>query len=349
MSSENANTIHRKSLLHSQKLRIALVLCAISTSVILVFALRVMLGDPLVRTGDLALLLQGEDVPHLHFIVFNHRLPAATVGVLAGISFGISGAIFQTLLRNPLASPDVIGVSFGASAATVLAMTIFAIQGLALFGISIAGALITTTLVLGISRGQGGRFILIGIGVAAALQATITFVLSRADVRIAQDALHWMVGSLNTSTWERAVILSSCLIFLLCLVALFASRLSILELGDDVATSLGVRAVKSRIVLIVLAVVINAVAVAVTGPISFIAFLSGPIARFLLSRAFRKRCPLGAFLWASSAIGALLVLCADLAAHTLIPVSVPAGIVTGFIGAPFLLVLLVKSPQLRNE
>ncbi|TBW20880.1 iron ABC transporter permease [Arcanobacterium bovis] len=308
-----------------------------------------MLGDPLVRTGDLALLINGNDIPSLHFIVFEHRLPTAIVGVLAGISFGVSGAIFQTLLRNPLASPDIIGVSFGASAATVLAITLFAIQGITLFGISIVGAVCSAGLVLWISRGHGSRFILVGIGVAAALQATITFALSRTDVRLAQDALHWMIGSLSTSTWERAIILSCCLIVLFGTVALFASRLEILELGDDVATSLGVRSSRSRTTLILLAVAINAVSVAVTGPISFIAFLSGPIARIILRVAIDRHCSAGVFMYTSGAVGAFLVLFSDLVGQTLTPVAIPAGVITGLIGAPFLLVLLMKNTHLRNE
>ena len=311
---------------------------------------RVMFGDPLVRTGDLRLILGGANLPGLTYIVEQVRAPAAVVGALAGCAFGISGTLFQTLLRNPLASPDVIGVSYGATAAVVIAMLVFGVQGLGLSLVAVLGGAVSAGVVLWVARGSGARFVLVGIGVAAALQAVISFLLTRSSVRSAQQALQWMVGSLNAATWERAGILAAPLAVLVVPTVLLISRLEILELGDDMATALGVRTAVVRSALVALGVALSAVAVAVTGPIAFVAFLAGPLARMVLGPVLRGRLPLGVLLPAAALVGACLVVAADLAGSVLFgDTDLPAGIITGLIGAPFLLWLLARSPRLRGE
>ncbi|WP_124054592.1 FecCD family ABC transporter permease [Arcanobacterium ihumii] len=325
-------------------------LLGLTTAVGLIFFLRIILGDPLVRTGDLALIIQGNDVPVLSFVVLEHRLPAATVGLLVGIALGISGTIFQTLLRNPLASPDVIGVSYGASTAAIIAITLFSAQETTIFGSALLGALLSTLLVLWVSRGRGGAFILVGIAISAALQGAISFLLSRSDIHVAQDALRWMIGSLNGSTWERAQILTLSIVVLIFLLAFFLSHLKILELGNETATSLGLNPSFSTLALILIAVCFNAFSVAVTGPISFVALLSGPIAQYLIKAIFHTGIPRAYTFITSGLIGALIVLLADLLGQSMFPeVRLPAGVITGIIDTPFLLTLLIKNPQLRRE
>ncbi|MGP9538482.1 FecCD family ABC transporter permease [Brachybacterium sp. AOP43-C2-M15] len=309
---------------------------------------RVLVGTPMVPLDQALRVIGGESVPGISFIVMENRLPTAVVALLAGTAFGLSGTVFQTLLRNPLASPDVIGVTLGASAGAVIAMAYFQADGRTLFWFALAGGLLTSLLILAVAgAGRPGaagavdnRFVLVGIGVAAALSALISYLLSRLSLQNAADAMHWMIGSLSTSTWDRVAVLGSAVAVLVPALALLVTRLRILQLGDDTATSLGLSVPRTRVALILVAVTLSALTVAVTGPLSFVAFLSGPIARML---AGRPSFPLAA------AVGAVIVLLADLAGQNLFgSTHLPAGVVTGALGAPFLLWMLTRTPTART-
>ena len=188
--------------------------------------------------------------------------------------------------------------------------------------------------------GAGGavdnRFVLVGIGVAAALSALVSYLLTRLSLHSAGDAMHWMIGSLSTSTWDRVVVLAIALAVLLPVLALLVPRLRILQLGDDTATELGLAgAPHPHLALILVAVLLSALTVAVTGPLSFVAFLAGPIARML---AGRPSFPLAAV------VGAVIVLLADIAGQNLFgSTELPAGVVTGALGAPVLLWMLTRT------
>lgn len=324
-------------------------LTAAGTGLILLglIAVRVLVGTPMVPL-DLALrVIGGEQIPGISFIVMDHRLPTAVVALLAGVAFGLSGTVFQTMLRNPLASPDVIGVTLGASAGAVIAMAFFQADGRALFWFALLGGLGTAVLLLlvagvgGVGRPGGAgavdnRFVLVGIGFAAALGALISYLLTRLSLQSAGDAMHWMIGSLSTSTWDRAAVLAITLAVLIPALALLVVRLRILQLGDDTATSLGLPVPRTRVALILVAVTLSALTVAVTGPLSFVAFLAGPIARML---AGRPSFPLAAV------VGAVIVLLADIAGQNLFgSTELPAGVVTGALGAPVLLWMLTRTP-----
>ena len=327
-------------------------LTAAGTGLILLglIAVRVLVGTPMVPL-DLALrVIGGEQIPGISFIVMDHRLPTAVVALLAGVAFGLSGTVFQTMLRNPLASPDVIGVTLGASAGAVIAMAFFQADGRALFWFALLGGLGTAVLLLLVAgMGSGGgvgrpggagavdnRFVLVGIGFAAALGALISYLLTRLSLQSAGDAMHWMIGSLSTSTWDRAAVLAIALAVLIPALALLVVRLRILQLGDDTATSLGLPVPRTRVALILVAVTLSALTVAVTGPLSFVAFLAGPIARML---AGRPSFPLAAV------VGAVIVLLADIAGQNLFgSTELPAGVVTGALGAPVLLWMLTRTP-----
>ncbi len=277
-------------------------------------------------------LTDGEKIPGASFIVMEHKLPRAVVGTMIGIAFGLAGALFQTMLRNPLASPDIIGISYGASAAAVTAIVIFGASGAVVSRGTGAGA-------GGGSRGNaaGNRLILAGVGIAAALHAVVNFLMTRADIRIAADALIWLNGSLNSATWDRAGVLTVSLLILVPAVVALAGPLRILELGDDAAAGLGIRVNATRLGLT--AVGLAAVATAAAGPVAFVAFLAGPIAR----RIVRKPS-----LPASALTGALIVLAADFFASNIAPLVLdgtvlPVGVITGALGAPFLLWLLLTS------
>ena len=321
----------------------------------LLFFASVLLGSYTVTILDFATIVVnhvtgGPKIPGASFIVMENKLPRAVIGALIGIAFGLAGALFQTMLRNPLASPDVIGISSGASAAAVVAIVVFGASGAAVSGAALAGALAVAALIHAISSGgklrgtrkgsaAGNRLVLAGVGIAAALQAVVSFLMTRADIRRAADALVWLNGSLNTASWDRAGVLFLALAVLVPAVAFTAGPLRILELGDDAAAGLGVPVDRARLALVVVAVSLAAVATAAAGPVSFVAFLAGPIARRFTGKGS---------LPASAFVGALIVLAADYVAANLAPLLLegtvlPVGVITGALGAPFLLWLLVTA------
>lgn len=351
----NTNDSHK----HGHQLSLRRVLSPtffLGLAVIVMFAVYVLLGSYTVTIPDFFTIVinhltGGEKIPGASFIVMEHKLPRAVVGTMIGIAFGLAGALFQTMLRNPLASPDIIGISYGASAAAVTAIVIFGASGAVVSGAALGGALGVAAIIYAISRGgsgagggsrgnaAGNRLILAGVGIAAALHAVVNFLMTRADIRTAADALIWLNGSLNSATWDRAGVLAVSLVILVPAVIALAGPLRILELGDDAAAGLGIKVNAARLALVLTAVGLAAVATAAAGPVAFVAFLAGPIAR----RIVRKPS-----LPAAALTGALIVLLADFFASNIAPAILdgtvlPVGVITGALGAPFLLWLLVTS------
>ncbi len=301
-----------------------------------VSAARVLLGDFTFTIPDFFRILFGAEIPGASFILMESKLPRAVLGVLVGSAFGVAGAIFQTTLRNPLASPDIIGVSLGASAAAV-----FAIVGLDQTGTPVAvAAIVGAVAVSGLVRWVAGpaagyRLVLIGVGVAAALTSVVQYLFTRADVYDAQLALRWLTGSLNQVDWPTIRLLAGFLLVLLPLLVWVAGSMRITELGDDVSAGLGVGSRRTDLLLLV-AVVLTAVAVAAAGPVAFVSFLAGPISRAL--NAGRTT------LTGAALVGAAIVVAADyVAAYLVADVNLPVGVVTGAFGAPFLLWLLARN------
>lgn len=315
------------------------VTAVLAAAVVVLFAVSILLGTYTVTIPDFFRILAGEQIPGATFIVMESKLPRAVIGVLVGAAFGISGSIFQTMLRNPLASPDIIGISYGASASAVVAIVVFGAAGTTVSLAALCGALVVAMAIYLLSRRGGAagyRLILVGIGFAAVMQAIVTFLMTRADVRTASQVLVWLNGSLNSSNWDRAAVLAAALLVLLPVTALLGRRLRALELGEDTAAGLGMRVEASKLGLLVAGVALAAVATAAAGPVAFIAFLSGPIARRLMGGRHS--------LTVSALVGAVIVLAADFVGGNLVPgVSLPVGVVTGALGAPFLLWLLVTS------
>ena len=328
-------------LLSSRRARIrrdALVAALLALITVILFVASLMWGNSVTPLPDVLRVLAGEDVPGASFAVGELRLPRAIGAVLAGMAFGLGGTLFQTMLRNVLASPDVIGISAGASASAIIAIGVHGFSGLAVSGIAVLGALGAALLVWAFAyrRGLSGiRFVLVGIAVAAGLQAVINYVLTRSDVRAAQEAVVWMTGSLSRSLWDQLGPTAPVLVALILAGLAVAARLQTLRLGDDTAAALGVRVQAARLGVILCGVLLIAVATSLTGPIAFVAFLSGPIAMRLVRRA--EAVPATAAL-----VGALLVLGSDLVAQHATATTLPVGVVTGVLGAPYLLFLLVK-------
>lgn len=299
-------------------------------------------GNTVYSVTDVVRVIAGETVPGASFTVGTLRLPRTVTAILVGIGFGMGGVIFQTMLRNALASPDIIGISSGASAAAVVAIAFFGLSGGAVSVIAVAAGLITALLIASLAGSGiiGARLILIGIGVGAMFQSVIAYVQTRADFEDVQESLRWLTGSLNSSLWEGVPPLALSMLVLVPLALLLSGRLSLLELGDETATALGIRVRGSRLALLAVAVGLIAVATAATGPISFVAFVSGPIARRVVPDARSLLVP-------SALVGVVVVLAADLVAQYVAGLAFggarfPVGVVTGAIGAPFLLWLLAR-------
>lgn len=322
--------------------RYRLVVAGLLALTAVIFVLAMSLGDYPVTPQDLvqSLLspLTGLANKGVDFIVLNVRLPRAVVALMVGGAFGLSGIIFQTILRNPLASPDIIGIAHGASAAAVICVIGFGWGG---FGVSIGaflGAALTAAAIYGLGWRGGGspyRMVLIGIGMAAILSAVISFAFTRARVEDVQRALAWITGSLNAISFSQAMPLAVALLVLLPLLALLVRRLGSLQMGDDTARALGVPVEVTRLALIAIAVALAAFATAATGPIAFVAFVSGPIARRLLGPSVGALVP-------SMLVGGCVTLGADIVGQHLIGNNqLPVGVVTGAFGAVFLIYLLI--------
>ncbi|MBO9578052.1 MAG: iron chelate uptake ABC transporter family permease subunit [Microbacteriaceae bacterium] len=282
----------------------------------------------------------GAEVDGATFTVGTLRLPRMVLGLFAGFAFGLAGVTFQTMLRNALASPDVIGITSGAGAAATFAIMVLHLseQLTALFAIT--GALVVAVGIYLLSRRGGAvgtRLILIGIGVAAMLDAVIAYVTVHTGSFWDQAALmRWFTGSLNGATWSLGLPLIVGVAVLAPLLLALGRDLGLLRLGDDAASALGVRVGRTRLLAILAAVGLIAVATAATGPIAFVAFLAGPIASHLVK-------PGGSLLLPAAFVGAALVLAADLVGQWLLPSKLPVGVITGIIGAPYLLLLLIST------
>jgi iron complex transport system permease protein len=272
------------------------------------------------------------------FIVLGVRLPRVVAGLLCGAAFGLSGVIFQTILRNPLASPDIVGITAGASAAAVAAIILFKWSGLALSFSASGGAIVVALLIYALAWRNGVtpyRLVLIGIGMAAIAGAVVSYLFTRAKIMEVQEALSWLTGSLNGASFEGLAPLALAMLVLVPLIALLARSLQTLQLGDDAAIALGTRVELSRLGLMLVAVLLAAFATAAVGPVSFVAFVAGPIARRLLG-------PSGSALLPSALTGGLVTAAADFVAqHMLGRNQLPVGVVTGALGAAFLIYLLV--------
>jgi iron complex transport system permease protein len=296
--------------LHARAIAVTLVVTGLA---VLVFAWSLTVGDFPLPFGEVLASLVGRGSKSSDFIINTLRMPRALTGLLVGASFGLSGAIFQRLVRNPLASPDLIGVNFGAVAIYVLAY----------------------------KRGVSGyRLVLIGIGVTALLQSVVSYLLTRAEIFDAQRATVWLTGSLNGRGWEHVRPVTIALLVLVPVTVGLARHLRMLELGDDAAMGLGVRVEWSRAALLLTATALAALATASAGPVAFVALVAPQIARRLVGGRSLGLIP-------AAACGALLLVASDLVGRRVFaPTELPVGVITGILGAPYLLYLLARANRI---
>jgi iron complex transport system permease protein len=306
------------------------------------FCVSVSLGNFPIPLRDVVPALFGFGDPQTDFIVRELRLPRAVLAVLVGIAFATSGAIFQSLAHNPLASPDIIGITAGASATAVVVIVVLHGSGPMLSVGAFVGALTAAAAIylLAYKRGVSAyRLVLVGIGVAALLGSFTAYLLTTARIGEVQRASVWLTGSLNGRGWEYVEPLAWSLAVLVPLALALVPALRVLQLGDDTAKGLGLRVEAYRAALVLVGVGLAAVATAAAGPIAFVAFVCPPIARRLVDA------PLTVV--PAALVGAVLVLGSDLIGRTATgAIEMPVGIITGIIGAPYLLYLLARANRI---
>ena len=287
--------------------------------------------------ADIVAILNGGGRRSDRFILLDLRLPRLCLGLLAGAALAVSGAVFQSLSRNPLGSPDIVGFTTGSASGAVLAILVLHAGPGGAAGGAILGGVLTALIVYGLAAlggGALGRVVLVGIGISAMLVALNSYLISRARLDAAQAAAVWLVGTLNGRTWQYVQLLGLGLVVLLPPLLLLSGRLRMLEMGDDSAQSLGVRVGRSRLLLVVLAVAVCAVATAATGPVAFVALAAPQITRRLTGAPGLQLLP-------SALTGALLMVLSDFVAQRLLaPAQLPVGVVTGAVGGAYLAWLL---------
>ncbi|MEU0337157.1 iron chelate uptake ABC transporter family permease subunit [Streptomyces sp. NPDC006193] len=315
------------------------------TVVVLLLAAALAAGVALIGTGearipaaDVLRTLAGNGTAYQDFIVDELRLPRVLIGLLVGASLGLGGALFQAVSRNPLGSPDVLGLSQGSTAGALVVIVTMSGSAAQVTAGALAGGLATGLAIYLLAWKQGVhgyRLVLVGIGVNAIAVAVNGYLLTEADLVDAARAVVWMTGSLGGRDWDQVWPLLALWALLVPLVLGQARGLRMTEMGDDVANALGVRVQRLRLLLTVCAVLLTAAATAAAGPVGFVALTAPQLARRL------TRSP-GPNLLPSLCMGATLLVAADWASQRVFGADqLPVGVVTGVLGGGYLLWLLV--------
>ncbi len=285
-----------------------------------------------------ALALRGEDKTEL--VIWSIRLPRAVAAIAVGMALGAAGSVFQSISRNALGSPDVIGFTTGAATGAVLQIVLYNKGATATALSAVAFGVVTAVIVYLLSRNRGStggyRLVLIGIGVSAMLSALNTLLLAWGDLDLAVKARIWLSGSLNAREWNDVYPALIALAICLPMLIYYSRPLNILEMGDDQAKQLGVNTERLRLIVMILGVLLTSVAVAAAGPIAFIALAAPQIVSRITGAARVQVICSGLF-------GAVLLLAADMISRNL-PTSyaVPVGLTTGVIGGFYLLWILTR-------
>lgn len=312
---------------------VLLLLAALAASVVLIGT-----GDFPISAGDVLRTLVGDGNAGQEFIVNELRLPRVLVGLLVGAALGLGGALFQALSRNPLGSPDILGLGQGATAGALMMIVLFSGDAGQVTVGALVGGLATGLAIylLAWKRGvHGYRLVLVGIGMSAIMTAVNGYLMTKADLVDAARAVVWMTGSLSGRDWAQVWPLLGLCTVLVPLVLANARGLRMMEMGDDVSYALGVRVERVRLLLMLSAVLLTAAATAAAGPVSFVALTAPQLARRL------TRSP-GPNLLPSLCMGAALLVTADWISQRVFGADqLPVGVVTGVLGGVYLLWLLV--------
>lgn len=277
-------------------------------------------------------------------VLLRVRLPRLVTAIFVGASLGMAGSIFQSISRNALGSPDVIGFTTGAATGAIVQIILFNAGPLQTSLAAVAAGLATAVMVFLLSmkaRATGGyRLVLVGIGVGAILSGFNTVLLVMGDLEQAMSAQLWLAGSLNTRTWAHAIPAALGFLIVLPVAILHARRIDLLEMGDDAAKQLGVRVEPTRLAMVMAAVALTAIATAAAGPIAFVALAAPQLARRLTAS---PQVPL----LSGAIMGVVLLLAADLLSQRLpLNANMPIGLTTGLLGGLYLLWLLSRSRRI---
>lgn len=311
----------------------------------LVFLLSTGLGTKSISPAGVLKSLFGLGSQSDAVVIHQLRLPRVLVGMLVGASLAVAGAILQGIIRNPLASPDIIGITGGATVSAVAMLTLYpAVSIHWIPAAALAGAALLTLVIYLLAWKQGvssTRLVLIGVGLGASMQALTTLVITTGNQFVTTKALVWITGSVYGSNWKHVLALLSWILLFIPLAFVFARAVNIQQLGDDLATGAGNPVQKHRFILLLICVALAGSAVAFGGAIGFVGLIAPHIARKLVGPSF------GGLLPVSALTGGLIVMAADLFARTAFsPLDLPVGLFTSLIGAPFFIYLLLKS---RNK
>jgi iron complex transport system permease protein len=312
-------------------------------SLLAVLVLSICIGSTRVPVLELVQTVLGNGSNQYDFIILSLRLPRVLVAILIGAALGVSGAILQGVIRNPLASPDIIGITNGAAFfATAFIVYLggsVSIKFLPLAAITGAVAVSLLIYILAWKKGVSPfRLVLIGIGMATAMGSLTTFMIVVTNAYTAAEAYVWLTGSIYAASMEKFLLLLPVVIILIFAAMAFSRTVNVQELGDEIATSLGSQVQRQRFTLLFISVVLAGAAVSIGGAIGFVGLIAPHIARKLVGGSFSSLIPTAAL------VGALLVSIADFIGRVAFqPYDVPAGIFTAAIGAPFFIYLIYRN------
>ncbi|MEV4257997.1 iron chelate uptake ABC transporter family permease subunit [Spirillospora sp. NPDC049652] len=294
-------------------------------------------GEYPLSPAEVVRALLGHGDASTDFIVNQLRLPRAATALAVGAALGLAGALFQSLSRNPLGSPDLLGFTQGSSTGVLAATVLAGGSSLALAAGAVAGGVLTGVLIVllvGRSGAHGQRLVLVGVGIAAILTGVNGYLLTKAQITDAARAVLWLTGSLDGRDWKQAVPVLAALAVAVAVTAVCGRALRTLELGDEAARALGVPVDLVRGALLAAAVLLASLAAAAAGPVSFVALTAPQLARRLTRSSGPNALP-------AACLGAAMLAAADLAGQRLIPGhQLPVGVVTGLLGGGYLIWLL---------
>lgn len=321
--------------------RVPLVLAVLMLSTVVLMVLAIAIGAVTIPPLEVVRSLLGTGSGEYDFIVRDLRLPRILIALVTGVALGTAGTILQGLTRNPLAAPEIIGITAGANVAAVLVAIVIPGVPLLLMPLAaFAGAVIATTIVYALAW-RGGmsptRLILVGIGVTMVGQAVVGGIINFAPVFRVTRVIGWLSGSVYGRGWVHLLPSVIWISVLLPTAFLLSRRLDVLQLGGDVARGLGVHLERTRGLLLLCSVALAAAAVAVAGPVGFVGLLAPHISRFLVPNTHTGLMPTAAL------VGGLMVLFADTIGRTVLaPIEIPVGVVTAIVGVPYFLFLLLR-------
>jgi iron complex transport system permease protein len=323
-----------------------LVLTVLLLAVLIVMVVSAGMGQTYISPLEIVKVLFGYGDSGSELVVITLRLPRIVAAVFVGACLAVSGAILQGMVRNPLASPDIIGITGGASVAAVAFLVLFA-EETSVHWMPIAsfiGAGVTAFVIYFLAWKSGVssmRLVLIGVGIGAAMTSLTSLVVILSPIYTASQAIVWLTGSIYGTTWQTVLTILPWALVLIPMAFLLAKNLNVQELGDEVATSVGSSVQWQRFLLLGVSVALAGAAVSIGGAIGFVGLMAPHIGRKLVGPSF------GGLLPVSALLGSLLVLIADIIGkHAFAPLDIPVGVFTAAIGAPFFIYLLYRY---RNE